>query len=1416
MATNPAAERAKTLKSIGSYGASAKAANVTLPDRLQGYLDSGKQTAVEQTANAGGAVLKALNIANRPSQAILQTLQSITGNNTDNISPLQALKDTSGKSDINLRAALGKDPNSGGRALGLIDTIGTAALDPLSFVGGTGALAKAGRLVGKDVLAKDAAQKLSEKGLNALSKTEHAQLSEGLLQHGGGSQKYVDKTLKALQKPEGVTFAGSGTLIPTGKVSRVAKEAFNSTKIGSAITNKANKIADVVSPSGVLRRAGVLAKEGVSRGSRVARAEANLLRTETEAKFAKALRGGSISEADKEIINGALHTGQITPAINQLEQAGSTHAAETLRTIGDLRPALSAKQLEIGSVKAGTLQDTATFDPRVATPEAKKFFQENPEVAQNVFGGQYENPNLLKTKGISFRTFMPGASIKEANNAFEAAHGIRPFEEDPVKRWLSKTEQVARDVENASFINGLKGVRTGGQGKGGQQLLVDGFDQAGSKAAKGAHDVATKLLVADTKKWTRRKAVNDAALKTVQKTIKELEKIRADLVKEGFGNAFKRDAAKITKVRQGKIGGGESLTGKSLLAGKKAKEVARRLETLKKEESRYKDRAFNIDREKPGPENVNWRKGQIQAEKDAKGAFEKDLASKGYVKINAGSLGEKWVLKDTAKFLKEYAEATAPENLGAATKFMQQWTQLWKGYATVPVLFGAGFHTRNAVGNVWNMWLHGFRDPRYFSDATNAAAAIRLNLRKGVPIHTAIDGTNLKPATKEALHEAVKEGIIDSSYFHSDFAKHAPETSAIARAKTKANPLSTNNALIKPGRAIGSLIEDTSRLAMFLSEYEKHGSAAQAARRTKEALFDYCVDQETQALTSNGWKYVDEISENDLFLTLNPKTNEILWLPGTINVFPAQSREMIRIKNTRFDALVTKEHRWLAVGSGILGGYWRGEHGQLRQVKTHFVETKEIKNKRIITNGGGYAQSIEQIYPDWLVELAGWFITEGTVHKTSGALTISQSLKHNPAYVTRIRNLVDECSQEGYKISEYQRDIGWGTIITWYFPRDIATRIFDMCEGKNLPPQLITNLTKNQAKSLLKTLIDADGTRTNKGTEVFSQQSIDRMNGFQMLAAMLGIRTTLHSAPNILCATLIKARTSYLGRSSTIETYTGQVWCPTVPTGVWMMRRNGMTSWTGNSDLSKTDRDIKKFVPFATFASRNIPAQIRGALEHPGRALLPAKVQAQQNATGKTDTSILPQYALLGGQQKIGSSNGNTLLGNVQLPQAAAIQQLSPLTSLLGARPDEGRLRASGAALGQNFGGGPLGLFRALTENAAGASSFSGAPITTEADAARNLATALNPLFGKGYTSIARIQDPNRRAEAILSALGVSTTTVTPQKQNAELYRRANVLRTYNKQHGVASQTTSGHKSKTKFGSPKTKLTKSHSKFPKP
>lgn len=347
----------------------------------------------------------------------------------------------------------------------------------------------------------------------------------------------------------------------------------------------------------------------------------------------------------------------------------------------------------------------------------------------------------------------------------------------------------------------------------------------------------------------------------------------------------------------------------------------------------------------------------------------------------------------------------------------------------------------------------------------------------------------------------------------------------------------------------------------------------------------YCVDPETEALTKRGWKKYNQILATDELLTIDPETKHIGWSPLlSLHTFN-YSGDMIHWKTYRgIDILTTPNHRWLTFD------YYKLKEVGFDNLNLKFEETKDVcglNNKAILIAGGNPVCFSEQkIYDDELVELIGWVMTEGSFCYTSAknpyAVSVAQSESANPDFVNRIRRLVAFFSNKGFSAKEYKSNRAVDqTQLDFYFGKGVASQLLPIIYPNKCPSvDFLCQLTEDQAKLLLQTLLDGDGEKRSKNG-LFIQKDGIIADTFQILCAMLGLKTNKNnsSRPDDMTYTSIyatKSLTCQHLKNNTVP-YKGIVWCPRTKEATWMARRGGGTFWTGNTyvatDITPMIRD---------------------------------------------------------------------------------------------------------------------------------------------------------------------------------------------------------------------------------------------------
>jgi hypothetical protein len=342
-----------------------------------------------------------------------------------------------------------------------------------------------------------------------------------------------------------------------------------------------------------------------------------------------------------------------------------------------------------------------------------------------------------------------------------------------------------------------------------------------------------------------------------------------------------------------------------------------------------------------------------------------------------------------------------------------------------------------------------------------------------------------------------------------------------------------------------------------------------------------CLDSQTEVLTNNGWKKYEELNTtDDLILTRNTSTDNIEWQKiNKLNIVEDYPGHLVLWDTV--GAVSTPNHRWLVEEQ-------KGRNETLRYersiARTEFGmdDDKSVLNLRNSSNvilGGGIPSEFaaDKKYSDELIETAAWYITEGLdQYNQTGfhTIRISQSIRTNPSKVLDIRRLMTYWQNLDCTFNEWkQRSDG---VIEWYLGKGINSILEEVAPGKQITPEFLCSLTYSQAKLFRRVLLEGDGHTDAKHGTRWTQLNEKRRDGYQMLCAMLGIRTNVHTdrvaelSKNVVNAATIK---KYHQRIYT----DGIVWCPEVDNGIILARRNKKTFWTGNSTIEGT-RQVHTYI----------------------------------------------------------------------------------------------------------------------------------------------------------------------------------------------------------------------------------------------
>lgn len=338
---------------------------------------------------------------------------------------------------------------------------------------------------------------------------------------------------------------------------------------------------------------------------------------------------------------------------------------------------------------------------------------------------------------------------------------------------------------------------------------------------------------------------------------------------------------------------------------------------------------------------------------------------------------------------------------------------------------------------------------------------------------------------------------------------------------------------------------------------------------------EYCVDEETEALTRHGWRRAMDLRPGEEILTLNPDTGLSEWqVPRTVHSF-IPTGPLRRVATRDISALVTEGHRWYVQ---------RDTRQRSSDSPYEFRTTDELDGYCWAPTSalhGGF--DAHQKYSDAFVELVAWWWTEGSCSRPGlydGE--IAQSHRVNPTKVASIRRaLLHEAGAPG----ELKLDKGTGHRPVWNETRrgdmtyfNLSRRLVEVLEEvaphKVVRPEFFSTLTQGQLDLFIEKSLAADGwVDARFGSWSISQRKREMLESFQVAAVLAGYQANVKYSSLIDMWRMSVSRRTHARPLPATQgpelqreaNYHGLVWCPEVPNGVWASRREGIVHYTGNS-----------------------------------------------------------------------------------------------------------------------------------------------------------------------------------------------------------------------------------------------------------
>lgn len=395
---------------------------------------------------------------------------------------------------------------------------------------------------------------------------------------------------------------------------------------------------------------------------------------------------------------------------------------------------------------------------------------------------------------------------------------------------------------------------------------------------------------------------------------------------------------------------------------------------------------------------------------------------------------------------------------------------------------------------------------------------------------------------------------------------------------------------------------NVSHLKMLASPYDVRGTSMIVSIFKDLMLFDKireCYSSDTEFLTEGGFKYYDEITENDRLATFNKDTNLLEYQNYTDRIKREHNGDMYHFTGKKLDVLVTPGHRM-----------WMSKYTSRKGFgKFDFINASDVKKTlkyKSLSSANWIGKEIDEVdicgnkIPiEEYLKVLGHIISEGHIKydEIKGQYCVSTSQATKSSDYESIKGSFEQfCYYMNKKVS-VGTTINEKSIVKSFrcYSKKIAKYIsteIGMRAGTKRIPNWVKELSPRLLKILINSLVEGDalvatgGFRGDTVGYIYSTISKQLADDVQEIVFKCGCAPIVKKIKNgqgkdyfsinwsrdtdFGKTPLIQHNGKRAGKIEKIE-YNGDVVCFTVPNDLLITRRNGKISIQGNCKFAQAD-----------------------------------------------------------------------------------------------------------------------------------------------------------------------------------------------------------------------------------------------------
>lgn len=324
-----------------------------------------------------------------------------------------------------------------------------------------------------------------------------------------------------------------------------------------------------------------------------------------------------------------------------------------------------------------------------------------------------------------------------------------------------------------------------------------------------------------------------------------------------------------------------------------------------------------------------------------------------------------------------------------------------------------------------------------------------------------------------------------------------------------------------------------------------------------------CHDNQTEVLTDTGWLAHGEVTGAETVLCFDPETEAFEWAQPTAVHRYEYDGPMMRFSAPSFDICVTPSHRM------VVKGAWPGV-----KRSWEFREAQTLTGSPFTMPAAGTPPGGALVLPNEFVRFLGWWLSEGSLNDDAPTLTqaVGPLADEMMMVLDRLGYEYNDWVGRGRDTEQYVHQIrlrGQTQLGRW-LRRECGSH----APNKRIP-EMCWLLGPEQKRLLMESLMDGDGHwyRPTRGAYTTTSQRL--ADDVMRLAILCGYGANIRSEPGRRAHHHARLRVNIVRgrnvislrrqRHTTHGSYSGSVYCLTVPTGAYVTRRNGKAAITGNS-----------------------------------------------------------------------------------------------------------------------------------------------------------------------------------------------------------------------------------------------------------